>query len=351
MQVATKELAKHSLPTGLMALDVAADGETAWAGALDGLYRIRLEDGSHEKIAAHKSYVSGVALFDGGKQCVTSGYDGALIWHDLSEKRTLRELQAHSFWSWDLAASADGKYVATVSGQYLAGDYKYTPAEAGEPTVKLFEAASGELVHAWEMRPSVQAVAISLCNRYVAAGNLMGDVAVWDIATGDRLAAWNTEAFTSWGIIKSHCYIGGIHALRFSPDSESVIAAGMGPMRDPMAGNGRQLWQRFAWRENPARLIDETHKGESGEGLMETLALHPGGQLFVMSGRLRGGQWNTGFFSLADGKRIHSLSTGYRVTEARFTPDGQRLLLAGMANQGKLDEAFGRLHVYEVKLS
>ena len=67
--------------------------------------------------------------------------------------------------------------------------------------------------------------------------------------------------------------------------SQLVFAlAGVVPMflasRTPI-----RVWQRFAWRESPAKKIDETHAGESGEGLMEALAVHPGGGHFVMSGR------------------------------------------------------------------
>ena len=127
-------------------------------------------------------------------------------------------------------------------------------------------------------------------------------------------------------------------------------------MEDPMAGNGRQLWQRYAWKDSmstPARKVDETHSGNSGEGLMEALELHPTGGYFVMSGRLRGGSWNTAFFSLSDGSLLHSLSTDTRVTRARFTSDGKQLLLGGMKGQpgfnkeGKIPD-WGHVDIFEM---
>jgi WD40 repeat protein len=332
-------------------LDVSPDGALAWAAAWDGVYRVALADGQHQQIGSHGSYVSGVAWVAEGRQLISAGYDGVLKWHDLEQSRVVREVQAHSFWSWDLAVSPDRQWVASVSGQYRAGGYRYEPAPAPEPCVKLFSAESGAL--AWERPhvPSVQSVALSPDNALVAAANLMGEVRVWELAGGREVAHWRTEAFTSWGVIKSHCYIGGIFALQFTPDGQHLLLAGMGPMRDPMAGNGRQLWQRYAWSESPPRLVDQTHSGESGEGLMETLALHPAGGLFAMAGRLRGGQWNTGLFSLDDGRLLHSLRTDFRVTQARFSPDGQRLLLAGLANQTGDQKPFGRLHVYQVDIA
>ena len=68
--------------------------------------------------------------------------------------------------------------------------------------------------------------------------------------------------------------------------------------------------------------MDQTHKGDSGQGLMETLAVHPSGGHFVMGGRLRGGDWNVALFDLETGNRIAALKTGYRVTEACYNADG-----------------------------
>jgi hypothetical protein len=124
-------------------------------------------------------------------------------------------------------------------------------------------------------------------------------------------------------------------------------------MRDPMAGNGRQLWQRWNWQETDPIKVDETHKGESGEGLMETLAIHPSAGQFVMGGRLRGGDWNVALFELESGNRITTLKTGYRVTQAQYAADGSQLLLVGAQGQPKKKEdgrfpPFGRVELYDL---
>ena len=86
---------------------------------------------------------------------------------------------------------------------------------------------------------------------------------------------------------------------------------------------------------------------------METIAVHPSADYFVMGGRLRGGDWNVAFFNSKDGNRIATLKTGYRVTEARFTSDGSRLILVGAQGQPKSKKEgkfprFGRVEVYEI---
>jgi WD40 repeat protein len=179
----------------------------------------------------------------------------------------------------------------------------------------------------------------------------MGEVRVWNGKTGEQLANWTTPDFTSWGIIKSHCYLGGIFAMQFTADGSELLLAGMGPMRDPMAGNGRQLWQKWAWQEKSPRKVDETHQGESGEGLMEALAVSPDGTQFAMGGRLRGGDWNVALFDTQHGNRIASLKTGYRVTDARFSGDGGKLILVGTQGQPKPKKdgsfpPFGRVQAY-----
>ena len=349
-----RRITRQMFPTAVLGLDATADGETLYAACMDGVY-VRQAGGKEvRRLYTHESYASGVTLLPDGKTLVSAGYDGALTWYDLSGEKVIRTVKAHEFWSWQMARSPDGKYVASVTGQYLSGGPKYEPAPEREPSVKVFDAASGALVHSLPHVPSVQSVTFSPDSRFVAAGNLMGEVRVWDVTSGKQVAGWTTDAFTSWGIIKSHCYIGGIFSMAFTPDGNGLLLAGMGPMRDPMAGNGKQLWQRFAWRENPARKVDETRPAESGEGLMETLAVHPAGTHFVMSGRLRGGSWNTAVFNLADGALVHSFKTDTRITKALFAAQGQRLLLGGTQRQpglknGKIPD-FGHVDVYELTL-
>ena len=99
-------------------------------------------------------------------------------------------------------------------------------------------------------------------------------------------------------------------------------------MTDPMAGNGKQKWQRFAWREN--RKVAEISDGDRGNGLMETFAFHPSNKYFLMAGRLAQGTWNTAFFDGQSGKLLHFADTKIRVTDAVFTKDGEQLVLGGV---------------------
>ena len=345
----------HKLPTAVLGLDVSPDAARLYAACMDGgVYRVDAAGDKVELLFRHETYASGVCLVPDTTLLISSGYDGVLQWHDLASGKNVRKVEAHKFWSWQSAISADGRLFASVTGQYLAGSIKYDPAPETEPSVKIFDVHSGECVHAFSHVPPVQAVAFSPDGKYVAAGNLLGDIRVWELAGGKQLASWNTPAFTSWGIIKSHCYQGGVYSLLFGPDSQSVISCGMGPMRDPMSGNGKQTWQRFAWRQAGAPKVAEIHDGESGGGHPESLAMHPSNKFFVMAGRLAQGKWNAGFFDEATGALVHSVDTKGRLTKAVFSGDGKQLFLGGAVGQTKIKDGkyadYGRIISYNLTL-
>ena len=341
------------LPSTVLGMDVSADASRVYAACMDGgVYQVDVKSGESEKLYRHESFASGVSVVPNTPVIISAGYDGAVVWYDTEAKKEIRRINAHQFWSWQSDVSPDGKYFASVTGQYLAGGIKYEPAPETEPSVKVFDAQTGKTVFELSHVPSVQAVAFSPDSKYIAAGNLMGETRVWDLSTGKQLATCKTPSLTSWGIIKVHAYQGGVYSLTFSPDSKDIIVCGMGQMRDPNTGNGRQTWQRFAWQKPGSPKTSEIHTGDAGGGHPEALAYHPSSKYFVMAGRLAQGKWNTGFFDETTGALIHSLDTKARLTRIRFNSDGSRMFLAGGVGQPKIKDGkyadFGRVFVYDI---
>ena len=346
----------HSLPTGTLGLAITADAAMAYATCVDGaLYAVETASGKVEAFEGmHSSFASGGVLLPDGRTIITGGYDGALLWHDVVTRRCWRRLQAHQFWSWQLALSPDGGRVATTTGQYLPGNWKYEPAVEREPSVKVFDTLSGDLIAAFGHTPPVQSCAFSPEGRYLAAANLMGEVRVWDLqnsTTGEPLVKWTSPDFTSWGTIKTHHYCGGIYSLAFSPDGASLLGCGMGPMTDPMAGNGKMTWQRWNWQTGER--VDQIKEDQRGSGLMESVVWHPSGGHFFMAGRQAQGTWNAALFNAVDGNLLHSMDTKNRLTQARFTADGRRLVLTASNGQPAPKQGvwppWGRMQVYEVE--
>jgi WD40 repeat protein len=344
----------HALPTGVLGLAVAPDGARAFAACADGLlYSVDTASGKAEAFdGKHQSFASGCVLLPDGRTVISGGYDGTLIWHDVETRRSWRRVQAHQFWSWQLALSPDGTRLATVTGQYLPGGWKYEPAAELEPSVKVFDTLTGDLVAAFSHTPPVLSCAFAPDGRHVAAANMMGEVRIWDLqAEAGPAAHWTSPDFTSWGTTKTHHYCGGIYGLAFSPNGESLLGCGMGPMIDPMAGNGKMTWQRWDWRK--AERLAQIKDGQHGSGLMETIAWHPDGIHFVMAGRQAQGTWNAALFSASDNTLVHSVDTKKRITQARFTADGKSLLISGAQGQPQRKNgawpAWGKLQIYRVE--
>lgn len=322
--------------------------------SMDGRVHHIDSNGDHVKELhqGHRSYASRVVSIPESNWAISSGFDGRLVWYDLATSREIRTVEAHRFWSWDLKRNIRGDKVASATGQYRTGGYRYEPAPLDEPGIKVFDVANGALAMALETPAPALSLAWSSDDQYLAAATLMGDCLVWRMRDGEKVAHWRDDTFTSWGIIKSHHYIGGIFDLTFAEDDELLIACGMGQMRDPMAGNGKQTWRAYRWRENsptPTREIDDK---DQGRGLMEALALSPDGSRFLMAGRLAQGSWNVALFDTATGKLLGSMDNGTRVTGAQFSNDGSHVTLSGAKSQGKKQEdgwrAFGRLQEYRI---
>ncbi len=325
----------YFLPTGVLGLAVAPDGSRAFAACVDGsVQSVDLASGKSAAMdGAHSSYASGCVLLPDGKTVISGGYDGQLLWHDTEGRQTWRRVQAHDFWSWQLALSPDGTRVASVTGQYLPGGWKYEPAAEREPSVRVYDTLSGALLRSLSHLPPVLSCAFSPDGKHLAAANMTGDVRIWDLESpGQEPAAqWTTPDFTSWGSIKTHHYCGGIYSLAFAPDGESLLCCGMGPMTDPMAGNGKMTWQRRDWRTGA--LLAQIKDGQHGNGLMETLAWHPEGKHFVMAGRQAQGTWNAAVFSAESGELVHATDTKKRITRACWSADGGTLMVAGSTGQ------------------
>jgi hypothetical protein len=348
-----------TIPSGPLGLAVAPDGQKLYAACMDGqIWEVDVTTGAHTAFAdKHGSYGSGCALLPDGKSLISVGYDGLLLWHDLDSKKSYRRIQAHKFWSRNSALSPDGSLFATVTGQYLAGGEKYEPAAENEPSVKIYDTASGDLVQSYSHLPPVLSVAFSPDGQHIAAGNMMGEVRVWGAASEKPVAQFTTPDFTCWGIIKSPYYIGGIYGVTFSPDGKSLLCCGMGPMADPMAGNGKMTWQQWDWQAAPAKMLGQIHDGEHGFGLMENIAYLPDGQAFLMAGRQAQGTWNAAVFSAHDGKQLATLDTKSRVTRSHFSADGKTLILAAVHGQGYVKgdpkrvkewTEHGRIHVLQI---
>jgi WD40 repeat protein len=228
---------------GVTAMDVAADGNVAIAGA-DGSMHIESEaqsgNSAARSVLSKMSNATGVAatavaFSADGKHVVVVGRDSvASIWSVASRTR-LMSLHGHEHPIRTVAVSADGAYVAT----------------AGEETrVMVWSASTGKLVKIFGGHTSfVNAVAFSPDSRLLVTGEASGKVTIWTLANGaprHRLAEHTDE----------------VNSVAFSPDGRTLATAGEdGRVVLWSADNGQKM-QSLEGHRGPVRALAFSRDGD-----------------------------------------------------------------------------------------
>lgn len=252
-----------------------------FAGASD--FKVYDFDLSQEKLepkelVGHNSYVTGVAL--AGEHVVSGAYDGKLIWWKQDGGEIVRTVDAHQKWIRGVRATPDQTLVVSV---------------ADDMVCRLWDAATGELVR--ELRgheaetphhfPSMlYCCAVSPDGKYIATGDRVGHVVVWETATGNQAATLETPIMYTWDPKARIHSIGGIRSLAFSPDGRLLAVGGMGQVGNIDHLGALARVEVFDWRKQ-----ERTHEfpGDEHKGLVEHMVFHPDGQRLLAAGGDHGG--------------------------------------------------------------
>src|SRR4051812_32526592 len=237
-----------------------------------------------KELYGHESYVTGVAL--AGKTLVSGGYDGRLTWYDTDAKKVLRSETAHAKWIRRVAASPDGKLVASV---------------ADDMVCRLWDAASGKCVN--ELRGHAEktphgfgsmlyAVAFSADGKHLATGDKVAKVKVWEVPSGKPVAEVEAPIMYTWDPTQRLHSIGGVRSLAFSPDGKTLAVGGTGKIGniDHLEANARI--ELFDWAAQK-RLTEFV--ADKSKGLVNRLLFTPDGSCLLAAGGA-----NEGFLLLLD---------------------------------------------------
>jgi WD40 repeat protein len=268
------------------------------------------------EVGRHQSYVTGLALV--GAAVVSGGYDGRLIWWDIQNRKQIRAVSAHRKWIRGVTATRDGRVLASV---------------ADDMVCRLWDAASGQLLR--ELRghqettpqhfPSMlYACAITVDGKYVATGDKLGHIVVWELATGKSAAMLEASAMYTWDPVQRRHSIGGIRSLAFSPDGKSLAVGGIGKVSNIDHLDGKARVEVFDWQ---AGTRTQEFPGDKFTGLVERLAFHPQGDWLVGVGGANDGFLL--FFDLKAKKVLRQEKAALYIHDAVLNEAGDTIYAAG----------------------
>jgi WD40 repeat protein len=290
-----------------------------------------------DEIGKHTSYVTSLGL--AGKTLISGGYDGKLKWWDVDQQAPLffmdradfaeiRSVAAHKKWIRNLAVSPNGKIIASV---------------ADDMVCRLWDAATGKLQHELkghkEKTPNhfpsmLFGVAFSADGKYLATGDKVGHIVVWDPATGKSVKTMETTGLYTWDGRQRLHSIGGIRSLAFSPDGKSLAAGGIGHIGNVDHLDGKARVEIFDLETGKQTQVLEKTKFK---GLVERLAFHPKGEWLLAAGGANDGFLV--FFDWAKKAPLREEKVRFHVHAVALNEAADTLLAAG----------HGGLNIYEMK--
>jgi WD40 repeat protein len=248
--------------------------------------------------------IHSLAFSPDGKMLAAGGEWGLIRLFDVASRKELRMIDAHRGGVWSVAFSPDGKLLAS-GGR--------------DDTARLWDPATGKELRTFPHREgAVCAVAFSPDGKLLAVGG-----------HGDKVRLWDTNSGEEVGSLPGH--YGSVVTLAFSPDGLSLVSG---------AGNALRVWDVKAGKE---RIPLEAHEQE-----VYRVAFSPDGKLLASTSTDRTAR----LWDLASGMEVRRFPCTYYGPALAFSPDGRTLALgSGDANKVTValwDAATGKLR-HEVK--
>lgn len=163
-------------------------------------------DAFRRVLTTHTDYVRSVAITADGRLGVSASEDLTLEVWDLDRLQKVHVLKGHTGWVHHVVVTPDGKRAISATGVGFFGSIP-------ESNLRIWDLTDGvEIKSLNGGRNAITSLVITDDSRRIIFTSDSGDLQVWDIETGEKIAAFNSEY--------------GLFALAVSPDGSRIVAGG-----------------------------------------------------------------------------------------------------------------------------
>ena len=226
-----------------------------------------------------------------------------MLW-DTATGQARRSFVGHTSDVLSVAFSSDGSHVLSAGNN--DGMRGVSGNKHADPSVKLWNSATGRLLRTFELSDYATSVALSPDGKRVLAAQGSPNVLLWDAATGALLRQFQTGSKV-------------VNSVAFSPDGQRIVTAGYETLR---------LW------DAASGALVRAFEG----GSFRDVAFSPDGTR-IASGGLPG----LTLWDAATGTLVRSFSGSLTSESISFSPDGARIVSKRVGAIELWDVASGKL--------
>ena len=157
---------------------------------------------------------------------------------------------------------------------------------------------------------------------YLATGDRVGHVIVWDVRTGQQVVTIETPTLYTWDGVQRIRSIGGVRGLAFSPDGTHLAIGGVGQIGNVDALQGPSRVEVFDWQRRQ-RVLEFT----GAQGIVNRCIYHPQGNWLCAIGG--GSNGLVMFYDVARRQMLHQGNIPMHVYDAAFNEDCTTLYAVG----------------------